>query len=439
MAAKKRCKTKSRKRWSRKPAGTQKKRHSTAQQRKLRAGRAFTAEEAPLIKRILDTIKELAPQTRKWLILNISVMAVAMLTLWRGARSGNGLITLCALARTLPLDESLKAREKRLYRLLANHHFEGPEMTPLLVRLALGNHPPCWVPIVVDQTTIRGVETIMAGVRVARRVLPVAFACFEKKKIRKSQNSLEYSLLKLVAASLPPGCKPIFVMDRGYARVALLRELRKLGIPYLIRTKKNVNVWVDRKKHLVGHLKRRPSRAIRYRNVLYQGTGKEPVDLVIYHDPEFKEPWFLVVPPNSERLLSTNEVVALYRERMHIELTFRDWKTHLGVRGLRLQVDRAPRLSRLLLALTAAYVLVVLLGEGPAAAQVRKECERLRATPRHGTRRRLSALTVGILMLSLARFAHLARRVLFAILNALRRGRGSLSLVPPPKHAVLTS
>lgn len=428
MDAKRQCRTKSRKRRPRRPAGNQKKLRSTARQRKLRAGRAFTAEEAPLIKRILGTIGKLAPKTRKWLVLNISVMAVAMLVQWRGARSGNGLVTLSALARTMPLDENIKMREKRLYRLLANPHLEGPEMTPLLVRLALGDSPPPWVLLVVDQTTIRGVETIMVGAHLAGRVLPVAFACFEKSKIRKSQNALESALLKLVISSLPTGCKPIFVMDRGYARVALLQELRQLGTPYLIRTKKKVSVWVEGKKKLVGQLKRR-RRPVRYTNLLYQGTRKEPVDLVVYHDPDFKEPWFLVVPPHSIKLLPTDEVVALYRQRMHIELTFRDWKTHLGVRGLRLQVDKAVRLSRLLLALTAAYILVVLLGAVPAAFRVRMACERLRTTPRHGTRNRLSAMSVGILMLSLARFASLARRILFKILAALRRGRGGISLV----------
>jgi hypothetical protein len=95
---------------------------------------------------------------------------------------------------------------------------------------------------------------------------------------------------------------------------------------------------------------------------------------------------------------------------MHIELTFRDWKTHLGIRGLRLEIDIAPRLERLLLALTVAYILAVLLGAGPTARRVRADCEILRATPRHGTRRRLSALSVGILLLSLARFAALAAR-----------------------------
>ena len=44
----------------------------------------------------------------------------------------------------------------------------------------------------------------------------------------------------------------------------------------------------------------------------------------------------------------------------HIELTFRDWKAHLGIRGLRLEADIAPRLGRLLIALSTAYVLAVL-------------------------------------------------------------------------------
>jgi hypothetical protein len=34
----------------------------------------------------------------------LALLTVAMLQLWRGARSGNGGLTLGALSRTLPLD-----------------------------------------------------------------------------------------------------------------------------------------------------------------------------------------------------------------------------------------------------------------------------------------------------------------------------------------------
>jgi len=379
-------------------------------------------EQAPTIERVLRLLASVDPSLGSWLSLGLALLTVAMLQLWRGARSGNGWLTLCAISRTLPLDENEKARSKRLYRLLRNSSLDGTEMTPLLVRLALGATPRGWIPIVVDQTDIRGTQVITAGVRVANRVLPVAFACFEYESIRKSQNILESSLLLLIASCLPPGCKPVFVMDRGYARASLLKQLRTLSIPFVIRGRSSTIVRIGGRRLAVGRLERRSGRAIRYSNALYQDVSQEPVDVVVFHDPGFKEPWFLLVPASSEAQLPTEDVVQLYRERMHIELTFRDWKTHLGVRGLRLEVDAAPRLGRLLLALSIAYIIAVLLGAGEIAARVRAHSEVLRSTPRHGTRRRLGALSIGILALSLGRFADIVGPELERLLAAFERG-----------------
>ena len=404
-----------------------------AGERKRRRGRAFSPELAPLLQRMRALLRSLAPDVRRWLALNLTILTVAMLQLWRGARSGHGSLTLAALSRAMPLEEGEKARSKRLARLLGNRRLEGSALTPLLVRLALGPRPTGWVPLVLDQTTIRGTPTLLAGVRVAGRILPVAFACFEYATLRTSQNALERALLLLVTASLPPGCTPLFVMDRGYARAALLAQLRQAGIPYLVRGRRNTMIRLGAQRLALGRVPHRQGQAARYQQVAYQDTQRELVDLIVFHDPVFKEPWYLLVPPDSATMLPTAAVVALYRQRMHIELTFRDWKTHLGVRGLRLEVDIAPRLERLLLALTVAYTLAVLLGAGPAARRVRQDCEVLRTTPRHGTRRRLSALSVGILLLSLARFAALAARALTRPLAALARGIPAVTLaVCPP-------
>ena len=398
--------------------------------RKRRAGRAFVPEQAPTIERVLQLLAAAAPELGRWLSLGLALLTIAMLQLWRGARSGNGWLTLCALSRTLPLDEKEKARSKRLYRLLRNPSLDGTEMTPLLVRLALGANPRGWVPIVVDQTDVRGTQVIMAGVRVAQRVLPVAFVCYQYEKIYKSQNIIENSLLLLIASCLPPGCKPVFIMDRGYARASLLKHLRMLNIPFVIRGRSNTIVRVGGQRLSLGRLPRRSGRARRYSNAAYQDSMQEPVDVVVFHDPHFKEPWFLLIPAGSKQQLPTNEVVNLYRERMHIELTFRDWKTHLGVRGLRLEVDAAPRLGRLLLALSIAYILAILLGSGEIAPLVRAHSEVLRSQPRHGTRRRLSALSIGILALSLGRFAELATHELNRLLAVFERGEPAAELTP---------
>lgn len=405
-------------------------RRRSAEEARRRAGRAFESEPAPLIDRVLELLAATAPDLGRWLALGLALLTVAMLQLWRGARSGHGWLTLCALSRTLPLDESEKARSKRLYRLLRNANLDGTVMTPLLVRIALGPDPQGWIPIVVDQTTIRETPVLMAGVRVANRVLPVAFVCYEYETLHKSQNVLEQSLLLLIASCLPLGCKPVFVMDRGYARASLFRALRQVNIPFIVRGRAQTIVRIGDERCSVGRLPRRAGQARRYVHARYQDTVQEPVDLVVFHDPTFQEPWFLVVPAGSETQLPTDEVVAIYRERMHIELTFRDWKTHLGVRGLRLDVDVPPRLGRLLLALSLAYILAVLLGAGPLGARVRAHTEILRTTPRHGTRRRLSALFIGILALSLGRFAHLARQELDHYLTAFRQGRAAVEITP---------
>jgi hypothetical protein len=401
--------------------------------RHRRRGRAFSPELATMLVQVLTILGRLCPDLRKWLALNLAILTVAMLQLWRGARSGNGYLTLCALSRAMPLEESEKARSKRLYRLLRNKYLDGTEMTPLLVLLALGPNPKGWVPIVVDQTTIRGIPTLMAGVRVSNRVLPVAFYCFEYDKLRKSQNAAEEALLTLIAASLPIACKPLYVMDRGYARVSLLTILGNLNIPFLVRGRKNTMVRFGEKRMLLGRVRHRKGKPVRYSQVAYQDKKQESIDLVVFHDPTFKEPWYLLIPPGSEANFPTDEVINLYRQRMHIELTFRDWKTHLGVRGLRLEIDIAPRLGRLLLILTVAYVLTVLLGSGPAAGRVRADCEVLRCSPRHGTRRRLSALSVGILLISLTRFAALAQQTLLNLLRALGAGTPAsrLAISPP--------
>jgi len=240
--------------------------------------------------------------------------------------------------------------------------------------------------------------------------------------MRTSQNVIEQALLLVITACLPPGCKPVFVMDRGYARASLLTALRTVNVPFVIRGRAQTIVRVGDRRLTLGCLRRRAGQARRYADVAYQDHAREQVDVVVFHDRTFKEPWFLLVPAGSATPLPTEDVVALYRDRMHIELTFRDWKTHLGVRGLRLEVDAAPRLGRLLLALSLAYILAILLGAGPLAADVRAYAEVLRSTPRHGTRRRLGALSIGILALSLGRFVARARDELDRILAAFADG-----------------
>lgn len=96
--------------------------------------------------------------------------------------------------------------------------------------------------------------------------------------------------------------------------------------------------------------------------MLYHARQRIPVEVIAYHEPSFAEPWYLVVPAGSAAWWPAEAVVACYRERMQIEQSFRDFKTHLGLRGPHLKVRVAERMGRFLHAFCLAYALLCFLG-----------------------------------------------------------------------------
>lgn len=383
---------------------------------------------APNQERILAD--ELFGKIRITLIRNLALLTHALLTLFQGARGGNGFLSQAALARCLPLGSSPKGREQRLSRFLENPRLTPEILIPLQIALVLGIQAAGSVPLILDQTTIRGIQTLLIGALFQGRVLPVAFSCFTHAGIRKSQNILEHALILTVMSCFPVESRPLLIMDRGYARVALLEKLRREGIPFLVRAKAKVIVYYQGKPRLLGRLTVQPGQRRRY-PVLYHSQKKEPLDLIVFRGKGYQETWYLLVPRGFP--LTTKEIVDLYAKRMSIEQGFRDWKTHLGVRGLVFRTpDPAPRLTRLLLAFSLSYLICLALGATEAAEKVRAFVEIPRRKPRPGTTRTLSALTIGILRLSLSRFASQAKREIGKILTVLAKGRGVIAYCASP-------
>jgi hypothetical protein len=364
------------------------------------------------------------------LIRNLALLTYALLTLFQGARGGNGFLSQAALARCLPLGSSPKGREQRLSRFLENPRLTPEILIPLQIALVLGIQAAGSVPLILDQTTIRGIQTLLIGALFQGRVLPVAFSCFTHAGIRKSQNILEHALILTVMSCFPVESRPLLIMDRGYARVALLEKLRREGIPFLVRAKAKVIVYDQRKPRLLGRFTVQPGQRRRYQ-VRYHSQKKEPLDLIVFRGKGYQETWYLLVPRGFP--LTTKEIVDLYAKRMSIEQGFRDWKTHLGVRGLVFRTpDPAPRLTRLLLAFSLSYLICLALGATEAAEKVRAFVEIPRRKPRHGTTRTLSALTIGILRLSLPPFASKAKREIGKILTVLAKGKGVIAYCASP-------
>ena len=386
-----------------------------------------------LLRKLLGLLLVYRGIIRVTILKNIALVTYALITLFHGARGGNGWLSKAAVARCLPLGTGPQEREQRLYRFLGNPRLTPEILIPLHVALACGTKLRERLPMILDQTTIRGIETLLVGLVFEGRVLPIAFSCFMKDFIDKSQNLLEHGLIWAVMSCFPVEARPFLILDRGYARVAWFIHLRKEGIPFLCRAKKSVMVYLagQTKGQTLGRFKIKPGQMRRY-SVLYHSQKKEPLDLIIYFGKGYQEPWYLLVPSGTS--LTAQEIVELYAKRMSIEQGFRDWKTHLGVRGLVFYGDNpAPRLTRLLLAFSLSYLLCLALGSTEEAVAVRSFVEIERHKPRHGTTRTLSVLSIGILRLSLKKFSKQADQELLRMLHRLSQGRGVIQwcLLPP--------
>src|SRR5512134_2606707 len=153
--------------------------------------------EDELLGKLLALLFRYQGVVRVTILRNIALVTHALVTVFGGARGSNGWLSKAAVARCLPLEMGPKGREQRLYRLLSNPRFTPEVMIPLLVAVACGAVGGERIPMILDQSTIRGIQTLLVGLVFEGRVLPVGFSCFTYEMIQKSQNVLEHSLIML--------------------------------------------------------------------------------------------------------------------------------------------------------------------------------------------------------------------------------------------------
>jgi DDE family transposase len=380
--------------------------------------------DAALAARLSATLDTAFPTLRRSVRKSLAVVATGLLAVMAAARSGAGLLTLAALYRVLPSAGHPHSRENRLRRFLDNPRLEGRAVSTGLARLLFRPGPRRFVPILFDQTQAGATQALVVAVPFQGRALPLAVWTFTYpwRDRAPSQNTFEEWCLTGVEASLPPGVIPVWIGDRGYARARLLGRCRREGRLFLLRGRGGTRVEYAGQSRKLKELPAPAEAPVRYPHVLYHATQRIPVDVVAYHDPAFREPWYLLVPANSAALWTPAAIVALYRERMQIEQSFRDFKTHLGLRGLRLQVRIAERMGRLLLAFCLAYALLLVLGDTAVGHAARQDLEIPRRSPRHGTARTQSVLSIARLMLNHPRHAARAFQALGRLLRRVTRG-----------------
>ena len=383
---------------------------------------ACDADFAARLTRTLDTA---FPTLRRSRRKTLAVVCTGLLAVMAAARGGAGALSLGALYRLLPSPGRPHSRENRLRRFLDNPRLEGRAVSTGLARLLFRPGRRRLVPTLFDQTQAGRTQALVVAIPFQGRALPLAVWTFTYpwRERLPSQNTLEEWCLSELELSGPAGVRLVWIGDRGFTRARLLGRCAREGRLFLLRGRGGTCIDYAGGPRKLHELPAPSAAPRRYPSVLYHARQRIPVDVVAYQDPAFREPWYLVVPAGSSALWSAEQIVACYRERMQIEQSFRDFKTHLGLRGLRLQVRIAERMGRLLLAFCLTYALLLVLGSTPEGAAARQDLEVPRRQPRHGTGRTQSVLSIARLMLIHPRHAHAAFRVLSRLLARLARGR----------------
>lgn len=277
-------------------------------------------------------------------------------------------LSLGEVGRQMLGDVAVMYRIKRAWRFIANERVEPAEAMPAIMGRLLSR----WLkrrkkrPVLVsfDWTDIRSFHTLMAGVVVRGRAIPIAWASYKDKVQGKSQNALEEALLTAIKAALPADVKVVILADRGFGRAELGRFCQKIGFDYLIRIKAKVKIQIGSRTVRLDQYPVKRGTCKLLKNVLYR-SGENPVTqhVVVRWKKgltgDKDQPWYLMT--NLHR--PARELSDLYAKRFNIEEYFRDMKgRRLGWDLRDCRITKADRLDRLLLVLVLAYLLLTALG-----------------------------------------------------------------------------
>ena len=296
-------------------------------------------------------------------------------------------LSLSGVGRHLPGDAREKHKIKRVDRLLGNHrlHAERHAFYRWLSHELLGEtrHPN----IIVDWSDIdtnKQLFLLRAAVSVGGRALVL----YEEVHARYHHPDDTRRFLQRLAECLPARCQPVIVTDAGF-RSPWFKAVAELGWFYVGRVRhrdyvryaetdtwfpaKNLYQQATGRPKAIGAIWIPRSAPMLTRAYVYRKTPKGRVRLTakgqrkhnaqsLKHEQREREPWLLIsnLPP---RQRIEKRVVAIYRDRMAIEESFRDLKAYRHGFALRHNLGRHPqRIANLLLLAALACWVVWLTG-----------------------------------------------------------------------------
>lgn len=261
------------------------------------------------------------------------------------------------LTRAIPLKTNFHHRQKRLLRFIANTRIQIQPLFNQLLTMILKIQPfRNTIPVIIDQTALpMGYQSLFASVPYHGRALAFAFVIFHYSNIEDSLNQIEKTFFAYINDLLKLyGLKPILILDRGYADVKIISYLKQLRIHYVIRVPNNVYIRLPGYEGNLSGLQQTG----KWSSVFYQQQVQELVNLISFwgKDRDGRAELIYLVTD-----LDPETAQDFYRLRMRIEEAFRDLKSVLGLKELRLKVNIKERLGRLVFGAVLAVVITAYL------------------------------------------------------------------------------
>ncbi len=268
--------------------------------------------------------------------------------------------SLAQLGRALAGQSALAAKQgiKRVDRFVGNTRVEPSEAMRGVVQWLA--QPRKKLLVSLDWVDIRHFQCLVLAARLRGRALPLLWAVYRYEEVYRSQNNLEYGLLRLFHTMVAASVRVTLLADRGFGRTEMARVCQELKFHYIIRIQPSV--WVSSSR-FTGRLADYPiHRGQRHllRHVSYRKERPVVQDVAVVWLPDQSEPWYLMT---DEEHLRAQVLSKVFARRMSIEEYFRDVKNKRNGFALRLiQIKDSQRLSRFLLILALAYLLLVTVG-----------------------------------------------------------------------------
>jgi hypothetical protein len=246
--------------------------------------------ENPL--RLYHTLVQVLCKHRNWLdVRHLKTLAWMMTGLIQSSK--------ISLAAWVPYVHSravyAQSTVRRFMRWLNNPRIEVHSLYGPLIQQALATWGHCKLYLALDTSMLwNEFCLIRISVIYRGRAVPLVW-----KVLKHSSSSVAYDmykdLLPKAAALLPLGCRVVFLADRGFADIDLMRGLKHLGWHYRIRIKGNFLVY--RRGHRRCKVKGVPlacGQARFWHNVSITAQRFGPVHLALARPRSGTECWFVV-------------------------------------------------------------------------------------------------------------------------------------------------